>query len=1112
MKNKKLFVLLFSVFYILTNCFNVFAYVDVNMDFENGTEGWILKGSTDVPLTEYVDDKHKNSMVIDSPGKLITYVKTLGNPVTTDNGVYVLSYDVLIPKIKNASTKQTVLVLGQGSNGVAAFYGLRIDNGVVAYPNGIGKDTISTATKGDEPFTITENEWHTMKTVYDRASGLFTYFVDDEPLRNSKGDILKVRVWNNVINYKIAQLVVSSRNISSDDKIYVDNISIRKVSKTADSKYAEIYNLNLKNSSGTEVDPDNISKVSALKATFDYNATKNFNVVAAFYKNNSLSDVVTKPVDVSNGAFNSYAEFDLANSNGADSVRFYAWDKLENISPLKCMKKSDTQNSVSINLDSVSKATEDITVSAEGCSTETKSSVKGISLKEPLMSSDPDLDHKKKYDSTSGGPEKKYYINLSVENESFLNRYDGTNYNVEVTYYDEGYGCFTLEYDSLYESFKEAEYVELNDTKQWKTYTFNLQDAVFAGEGPHLRLATWGEIMRYSITPVLFSKVSINMPGTRNQFIIKSIDTNSTSTNPTGNIFYTGDTLSFSTTVSNRDFYDYSNAFGTYKATLKYTLLDENKNEVKTLSQKEITIKPTSVTSADILNFTMDKYGLYYLKTEVICDKYSLHGTKITEFSYVHSDKGVTVNKDFGTTLQSVDGEAELVKNAGIGYYRSVKGMKDVMSVTYDSSGSSIKRKAWKTDWTTKDQSILDSGMGILNCLLGTGIIYSSERKNGYPLYVPYGKTGRGYFAEYCKYFAENAPPDANYYEIWNEFDSPAGTQFNMNGEDYSNYGNLLVKAADAIYSVDKDAIIVSGVTSHARTHEKTIIRVAAIYGLNIDSNNNTHIDTSVANRTDVAPVISKYFTKASVHPYHWNDNPLSCESLVTGEKQTMYEHLMDVRNTYDRATLKDTKLWVTELAWSPHFTDYNRAGKYPENVNIIADPSKSIRKPITEKQQGNYLVQSYVMLKKNDLVEKYITYLFMRQTNVRVDRDKNMGIVKYARDNLCDVPLAATSAYLTISNFNMLMADAKYVADFVYDSGTAVAYRYKRSNGEDIAILWSALEEGEKVSLNLGCKSITLYDEYGNTSKMTSNTGIYNLELNQSTKYITGNFTNFKK
>ena len=74
------------------------------------------------------------------------------------------------------------------------------------------------------------------------------------------------------------------------------------------------------------------------------------------------------------------------------------------------------------------------------------------------------------------------------------------------------------------------------------------------------------------------------------------------------------------------------------------------------------------------------------------------------------------------------------------------------------------------------------------------------------------------------------------------------------------------------------------------------------------------------------------------------------------------------------------------------------------------------------------------------------------------------------------------------------------------------MAYRYKRSNGEDIAILWSALEEGEKVSLNLGCNSITLYDEYGNTSKMTSNTGIYNLKLNQSTKYITGNFTNFKK
>ena len=1108
MKNKKLFALIFSVFYILTNCFNVFAFTDINMDFENGTEGWALKtGSTSKLTTEYVDDKHKNSMIIDSPGALATYVKALDNPVTADNGIYVLSYDVLITKIKNSTTKQTVLIMGQGSNGVASFYGLRIDNGVVAYPNGVGKDSISSATKGDEPFTITENEWHTMKTVYDRASGIFTYFVDDEPLRNSKGDILKVRVWNNVINYKISQVIVSSRNISSDDKIYVDNVSIKKISKTADIKYAEVYNLNLKNSSGTEVGSDNISKSSALKVSFDYNATKNFNIIAALYKNNSLSDVITKSVDVSNGAFNSYVEFDLSNSNGADSVRFYAWDKLENISPLKCIKKSDTQKSISVNLDSVAKTTEDISVSAEDCSTATRDSVTGISLKEPLMSSDPDLDHKKKYDSTYGGPEKKYYINFSVENDGFLNRYDGTNYNIEVTYYDEGYGCFTLEYDSLYESFKEAEYVELNNTKQWKTYTFNLQDAVFAGEGPHLRLATWGEVMRYSITPVLFSKISINMPGTRNQFIIKSIGSQ------TGNIFYTSDAVSFSTTVSNRDFYDYSNAFGSYNATIRYSLLDENKNEIKTLSQKEITINPISVTTADVLNFTVDKYGMYFLKTEVICDKYSLHGTKITEFSYVHSDKGQTVNKDFGTSLQNVDGEAELVKNAGIGYYRSVKGMKEVMSVTYDDEGSYISRKPWKTDWTTKDQNVLDNGMGILNCLLAQGMIYSkNEIVNGYPLYIPYGDTGRKYFAEYCKYFAENTPEDANYYEIWNEFDSPAGNPFNVNGESAYNYGNLLVKAADAIYSVDKDAVIVSVVSSHPESHIKALIRVSELMGVDIDRNNNNVIDTSAATRTDVAPVISKYFTKASVHPYHWNDNPLFCESLVTGEKQTMYEHLMNVRKAYDSASLKDTKLWITELAWSPHFTDYNREGKYPKNVNIKADPSKAIRKPITEKQQGNYLVQSYVMLKKNDLVEKYITYLFMRQTNIRVDRDMNMGIVKYARDNLCDVPLAATSAYLTISNFNMLMADATYVADFMFDSETAVAYRYKRSNGEDIAILWSALEEGEKVSLNLGCNSITLYDEYGNTSKMTSNNGIYNLELNQSTKYITGNFTCFKK
>ena len=151
-------------------------------------------------------------------------------------------------------------------------------------------------------------------------------------------------------------------------------------------------------------------------------------------------------------------------------------------------------------------------------------------------------------------------------------------------------------------------------------------------------------------------------------------------------------------------------------------------------------------------------------------------------------------------------------------------------------------------------------------------------------------------------------------------------------------------------------------------------------------------------------------------------------------------------------------------------------------------------------------------MVKKHKLVDKFMPYLFARQTGVRVDRDRNMGIIKSRNSNDVDVPYAATSAYLAVANLNMMMTGADYVSDFMFDSNTATAFRYKRRNGEVMAILWSTLEDGEKVSINLGCNKVTVYDEYGNATVRTSSNGIYSFDLTQSTVYVTGDFTIFNK
>ncbi|UKI36321.1 MAG: hypothetical protein L6V93_20810 [Clostridiales bacterium] len=79
----------------------------------------------------------------------------------------------------------------------------------------------------------------------------------------------------------------------------------------------------------------------------------------------------------------------------------------------------------------------------------------------------------------------------------------------EVCYFDEGYGAFTLEYDTLYESLKEAEYVELDNTKKRGKHTpSDSKMRILRAKNTDFRLATWGEIMRYSNTGVVFRRLS----------------------------------------------------------------------------------------------------------------------------------------------------------------------------------------------------------------------------------------------------------------------------------------------------------------------------------------------------------------------------------------------------------------------------------------------------------------------------------------------------------------------------------------------------------------------------------------------------------------------------
>ena len=143
-----------------------------------------------------------------------------------------------------------------------------------------------------------------------------------------------------------------------------------------------------------------------------------------------------------------------------------------------------------------------------------------------------------------------------------------------------------------------------------------------------------------------------------------------------------------------------------FNSTNKYSAAtvkgDFNTTFVKGAAEK-ITVNPISTVTSGI-SFDIDEYGLYYLRTEVICHEHSIYAVDDTEFSYVNSDRQ-TVNPDFGTSAQvlifsdSVSNEESIAKNAGIGMIRWVRSMSDVMNLTYGENSQTLTKKgfgAWK--------------------------------------------------------------------------------------------------------------------------------------------------------------------------------------------------------------------------------------------------------------------------------------------------------------------------------------------------------------------------------------------------------------------------------
>ena len=116
-----------------------------------------------------------------------------------------------------------------------------------------------------------------------------------------------------------------------------------------------------------------------------------------------------------------------------------------------------------------------------------------------------------------------YYGCLAVDDNFIYNCPNYTPLEVTIEYFDEGNGIFSLQYDSYNESprlyapgWKTAGLVYLGNTKEWKTYTYYIEDAKMRNAsgkgGSDLRIGIWdGYIQHTQCSPsdVIFGSVTV---------------------------------------------------------------------------------------------------------------------------------------------------------------------------------------------------------------------------------------------------------------------------------------------------------------------------------------------------------------------------------------------------------------------------------------------------------------------------------------------------------------------------------------------------------------------------------------------------------------------------
>ncbi|MBP3360666.1 MAG: cellulase family glycosylhydrolase [Clostridia bacterium] len=671
--------------------------------------------------------------------------------------------------------------------------------------------------------------------------------------------------------------------------------------------------------------------------------------------------------------------------------------------------------------------------------------------------------------------EKARYINIDIDKSVAYNVTDGQSFAVEVDYYDDNaMSSLACEYHSMdYQplvktessgetsqpqlnidpAVGEGEYLVFNGTGMWKTYTWFLPNPKFADglDDFDLRIGIYSDTMKYSRGgEVMISAVRIYRLDTKSRVEISHVTGENL-----GNIFFEGDEIELSTKFSSCIYPHFSQIDGSYPLDIKYTARNED-GDIVAEGSDSFTLSPLSEAERK-WKLRVDRFGIYRVDIEAVCGEKKIYSHMGTEFSYVRSDKGKTVNPKAGIQIALTNPEDErisrLTRYAGVPnvrmmlYYYNYRKSAEQYEITNTAVPESHKSlfRAFKKAGLEIDANLHSASW------MGAAYNFSPIERT-----PPYTEAGLRRWADYCARMALLFGDTVDQFEIWNEYNLGPNHSFNMENRPAADYGKMYEVSKKAIKEVNPDIPVIGFNTSGA----------AASWISQV-------LDTGLR---DVDVI--------SIHPYQWYGDPITYNTVELG-----INPLLDVLEKYG---MSDIPIWITEYGYSSHYEDVN-----------------------SDLEQGLYNAQAYAMIMATEKIDRYYFYCLLdKDNNIRADRETNFGMIRDRINNPIPymVPYGAKPGYLMLSQLNLMYHDAEYMDTIkLGETGRVIRSRHK-TDGSQFAMLFSNREGGELVTLNLGTDKIKVYDAYGNSSEVYGSNGVFSFDLSKRLIYIEGCFNSFER